>query len=169
MCIRDRFGTSIPVPDTSVRSVRHPYRYREYRYRTEHTLANLFSTWYLVPGYPITQLAKLNFNHSIGRTHCWRFSFFCKIIRPFLEIDPEIWHACCPYPAVEWGFPFFSRYNTRIDYEYDVVDVFLSFFSEKLKNRRNGSWKIATGVGCLARNDCICVALPTKQKMPYGL
>ena len=29
--------TSIPVPDTSVSSVRHPYRYREYRYPTEHT------------------------------------------------------------------------------------------------------------------------------------
>ena len=47
----DNFGTApIPVPDTSVSSVRHqfqdtlvssvrhPYRYREYRYRTEHTL-----------------------------------------------------------------------------------------------------------------------------------
>ena len=34
-----RFGTtSIPVPNTSVSSVRHPYRYLEYRYRTEHTL-----------------------------------------------------------------------------------------------------------------------------------
>ena len=34
-----KFGTtSIPVPDTSVSSVRHPYRYREYRYHTEHTL-----------------------------------------------------------------------------------------------------------------------------------
>ena len=34
-----KFGTaSIPVPETSVSSVRHPYRYREYRYRTEHTL-----------------------------------------------------------------------------------------------------------------------------------
>ena len=33
------FGTtSIPVPDTSVSSVRHAYRYRAYRYRTEHTL-----------------------------------------------------------------------------------------------------------------------------------
>ena len=30
--------TSIPVPDTSVSSVRHPYRYREHRYRIEHTL-----------------------------------------------------------------------------------------------------------------------------------
>ena len=30
--------TFIPVPDTSVSSVRHPYPYREYRYHTEHTL-----------------------------------------------------------------------------------------------------------------------------------
>ena len=34
--------TSIPVPDTSVSSVRHLYRYREYRYRTEHTLGSLW-------------------------------------------------------------------------------------------------------------------------------
>ena len=32
--------TSIPVPDTSVSSIRHPYRYREYRYRTEHAVEN---------------------------------------------------------------------------------------------------------------------------------
>ena len=37
-----KFGTtSIPVPDTSVSSVQHPYRYRAYRYRTEHTLENI--------------------------------------------------------------------------------------------------------------------------------
>ena len=34
-----KFGTkSIPLPDTSVCSVRHTYRYRAYRYRTKHTL-----------------------------------------------------------------------------------------------------------------------------------
>ena len=27
---------SIPVPDTSVSSVRYPYRYREYRYRVQY-------------------------------------------------------------------------------------------------------------------------------------
>ena len=37
-----KFGTtSIPVPDTSVSSVRRPYRYQEYRYRTEHTLGKM--------------------------------------------------------------------------------------------------------------------------------
>ena len=47
---KDLFGTErtkayrrhippvLPVPDTWVSSVRHPYRYREYRYRIEHTL-----------------------------------------------------------------------------------------------------------------------------------
>ena len=29
----------MPVPDTQVTPVRHPYRYRAYRYRAEHTLA----------------------------------------------------------------------------------------------------------------------------------
>ena len=33
--------TPTPVPDASVSSVRHPYRYRAYRYRTEHTLDNI--------------------------------------------------------------------------------------------------------------------------------
>ena len=39
-----KFGTSIPVPDPSVTSLRHPYRYRAYRYRTEHTLAIYYNT-----------------------------------------------------------------------------------------------------------------------------
>ena len=33
--------TSIPVPDTSVTSVRHAYRYWAYRYRTEHPIENI--------------------------------------------------------------------------------------------------------------------------------
>ena len=33
-----KFGTtSIPVPGNLVSSVRHPHRYRGYRYRTQHT------------------------------------------------------------------------------------------------------------------------------------
>ena len=47
-----KFGTtSIPVPETSISSV-HPYRYREYRYRTEHTLGFLclFGSMILIPG-----------------------------------------------------------------------------------------------------------------------
>ena len=40
-----KFGTtSTPVPETSARWVRHPYRYREYRYHTEHTLGR-FNGW----------------------------------------------------------------------------------------------------------------------------
>ena len=32
-------ATSIPLPGTTVSSVRHQYRYREYRYSTKDTLA----------------------------------------------------------------------------------------------------------------------------------
>ena len=42
----DNFSTSIPVPDTSISSVQHPYRYRAYRYRTEHTLRIFYKYTY---------------------------------------------------------------------------------------------------------------------------
>ena len=50
-----------------------------------------------------TQLAKLSFNHSIGRTHSWCFSIFCKNKRKpwmFLKFRPV---PCC---LTIWGYDF---------------------------------------------------------------
>ena len=38
----------------------------------------------------ITQLAKLSFNHSIGRTHSWRFSIFTKNRKTFKVDGPML-------------------------------------------------------------------------------
>ena len=52
------FGTSIPVPDTSVTSVRHQYRYLRYRH------GRLYRSWY-----------RYRYNMDTGTGH---FGKFCK-------------------------------------------------------------------------------------------
>ena len=59
-----KFGTSIPLPVTSVSSVRYPYRYREYRYRTEQTLKK---EWKM----------KLKKHISVFKVSFLSFFFFC--------------------------------------------------------------------------------------------
>ena len=78
-----KFGTtSIPVPDTSVSSVRHPYRHREYRYRTEHTLA--FSHSYCHPlARDFSQRKTTVFDAIVdGRWSVFVFHFLCVSSMP---------------------------------------------------------------------------------------
>ena len=73
---------------------------------------------------------KVEFNHSIGRTHSWRFSFFYKINKPLESaprgspIDPKfwwcnngdilVWHKRCESPSPRRRNEPLGYYFTRI-------------------------------------------------------